>query len=90
MCKGFSNFSAALKREIIIKFLLYSLETLTSSKESRIKILFRLSFAVIFANEHCTRYNWLSEQLFTVTQGYMKARTGFLKKVSGGIFIIIK
>ncbi len=43
MCKWFSNFSAALKREKIIKFLLYSLETLTSSKESRIKI-FVLAF----------------------------------------------
>ncbi len=88
-----------------MKFLLASLKTLTNAKncsESRIKFLFRLSFALIGQVFSGVRYihSRLSEQFSesqagfgtTVngTGGYQKAGTSSLKRVTGRNFTISK
>jgi hypothetical protein len=79
-----------------MKFLLASLKTLIDSEncsESRIKFLFRLSFALIGQFFPVYIHSRLSEQFsgsqsgyettFRDTGGYQKARTSSLKRVTG-------
>jgi hypothetical protein len=90
-----------VKEEINIKFVVASLQIITQSKscsKSLIRILFPafLRFHwLIFSSEHIMR---LSEQfsdaqaaiksICWVTGGYLKARTSFIKRVTGMIFRI--
>ncbi len=86
-----------------MKFLLNSLKTLTNSKscsKSRIKFLFKLSFALIgkffLAYIHCRLSEQFSESqadfgtTFKGTSGYQKSGTSSLKRVTGRNFPISK
>jgi hypothetical protein len=85
-----------------MKFLLASLKRLTNSKScsaSRIKFLFRLSFALIGPLFLVYIHSRLSEQLesqadlgttFKGTGGYQKEETSSLNKVTGRNFTISK
>jgi hypothetical protein len=85
-----------------MKFLLASLKTLTNSKScsaSRIKFLFRFSFALIcqffLVYIHCQLSKQFSESqvgfgtTFKGTGGYQKAETSYLKRVTEGILKLV-
>jgi hypothetical protein len=81
--------------QILVKFLLSSLETLTVPilKKAATEFLLWLSFAVIGGFLPVYTVYMLqpaSGTTLRVTEGYLKAGSGFLKRVSGRIFIIIK
>ncbi len=104
MRKCFFRFLACLVLEKNLnEVLLASLETLTNFKscsESRIKFLFRLSFALIGRFILVFIHSWLLEQFsesqagfgttFKGTSGYQKAGTRSLKRITGRNFAISK